>query len=131
MPVRPDPVADAHFVSHGPYGIVDLGASQTVIGQQQVHDLLQCLPEVIAQKTQKVPCATVFRFGNNSTVACQYALLVPLARWNVKICVVQSQTPFLISNNVFRTLGASIDTAKDTVFFSEIGVHMPLKLSEK
>ena len=131
MPVRPDLTAEVNFVSHGPYGIVDLGASQTVIGQQQVNELLQCLPKEIAQKTQRVPCETVFRFGNSSTVACQYALLVPLARWNVKICVVRSQTPFLISNNVFRTLGATIDTAKDTVFFSEIGVHMPLKLSEK
>jgi len=80
MPVRPDLVADANFVSHGPYGIVDLGASQTVIGQQQVHDLLQCLPDVIAQKTQKVPCATVFRFGNNSTVV---ANMPCLCRWPV------------------------------------------------
>eukprot|EP00435_Cladocopium_sp_Y103_P007616 s5467_g2.t1 len=129
--VRPDVTADVNFVSHGPYGIVDLGASQTVIGQQQVEELLQCLPKDVVRRSQRVPCDTVFRFGNSSTVVCQQALLVPLAQWSVKICIVKSQTPFLISNNVFRTLGAQIDTAQDSVFFSKIDVHMPLKLSEK
>ena len=129
--IQPDLTMDVHFVSHGPFGIVDLGASQTVIGQQQVSDLMQSLPKDVADQTQRVPCDTVFRFGNSSTVVCQYALLVPLAKWRVKICVVKSQTPFLISNNVFRTLGARIDTDQDAVFFSKIQIHMPLKLSEK
>ena len=29
----------------------------------------------------------------------------------VRVCVVNSQIPFLLSNNVFRMLGAQIDTA--------------------
>lgn len=118
-------------MSHGPFGILDLGASQTVIGKQQVQEVLQGLPAEVAKRVQKVPCDTIFRFGNNSTVNCQYALLVPLAQWHVKICVVNSKTPFLLSNNVFRTLGAQIDTAHDSVFFSKINIRMPLKLSEK
>ena len=56
---------------------------------------------------------------------------IPLSRWLVKICVVDSQTPFLISNNVFRTLGASIDTAQDVVSFAKLGFSMKLTLSEK
>lgn len=93
--VRPDCIADVNFVSHGPFGILDLGASQTVIGKQQVNEVLQGLPSEIAQRVQKIPCDTVFRFGNNSAVNCQYALLVPLAKWYVKICVVNSQTTIL------------------------------------
>ena len=122
---------DCLFVSHGPFGIVDLGASQTVIGSHQVSDLLQQLPPKIRDAVRKVPCRTVFRFGNSSTVQSDHAILVPLQQWYVRICVVPSQTPFLISNNVFRTLGAKIDTAHDTVEFSQLGFQMPLELSEK
>ena len=121
----------AMFVSHGPYGIVDLGASQTVIGQTQLNDLWNHLPKDVQAQTHRVPCSTVFRFGNSSTVTCQYALLIPLAKWYVKLCVVESQTPFLISNNVFRTLGARIDTAQDEVQFASLGFSMKLSLSEK
>ena len=122
---------DVFFVSHGPFGIVDLGASQTVIGPNQVSELLSHLPEDVKCRVQKVPCNTIFRFGNSSTVECREALLVPLDRWFVKICVVQSKTPFLVSNNVFRTLGAQIDTAADTVHFKQIQVKMPLSLTSK
>jgi hypothetical protein len=121
----------ALFVSHGPYGIVDLGASQTVIGEQQLHELMTHLPADVRSRVREVPCNTVFRFGNSSTVMCSRAMLVPLSKWYVKICVVSSKTPFLISNNVFRTLGAQIDTASDHVSFSKIDVRMPLSLSEK
>eukprot|EP00435_Cladocopium_sp_Y103_P071338 s690_g37.t1 len=121
----------AMFVSHGPFGIVDLGASQTVIGKKQVPELLSHLPSDIQSRVRKVPCQTTFRFGNSSTVTCHEALLIPLAKWNVKVCVVDSQTPFLLSNNVFRTLGAQIDTAQDEVHFACLGFSMKLSLSEK
>ena len=52
----------AMFVSHGPYGIMDLGASQTVIGSQQVESLLSHLPMSIQSRVQRVPCQTIFRF---------------------------------------------------------------------
>ena len=130
-PVPADEADVAMFVSHGLYGIVDLGASQSIIGRQQVHALLSCLPEEVKMKVREVSCSTTFRFGNSSTVNCRHALLIPLSRWLVKICVVDSQTPFLISNNVFRTLGASIDTAQDTVSFAKLGFSMKLSLSEK
>ena len=101
---------EALFAQHGCCGIVDLGASQTVIGQSHVHELLQELPKEIRNQVRKIDCNTVFRFGNSSTVTCTFAYLIPLVHWFVKLCVVPSQTPFLISNNVFRKLGAVIDT---------------------
>lgn len=67
------------FVSHGSLGIVDSGASQTVIGQHQVQDVLQHLPR--STKVHEVPCHTVFRFGNSSTVQCDRALLY--ASWTI------------------------------------------------
>ena len=123
--------AETCFVSHGPFGIVDLGASQTVIGRRQIQELLSCLPESLRAKVKSVPCNTVFRFGNSSTVECHEARLVPLSKWFIKLCVVDSETPFLISNNVFRTLGAKIDTVDDSVHFAELGVTMQLTLSKR
>ena len=49
----------------------------------------------------------------------------------MKVGIVDSKTPFLISNNVFRTLGAQIDTATDHVSFSKLNIRMPPSLSEK
>ena len=82
-------------------------------------------------QVQEVPCRTIFRFGNSSTVECNRALLVPLGPYKVKICVVPSRTPFLLSNNVFRKLDASIHTATDSVYFGKLGFGLPLTLSEK
>jgi len=82
--------------------------------------VLAHLPKYIRANLREVPCK-IFRFGNSSTVTCSRAILVPLAQWNVKICIVNTKTPFLISNNVFRTLGAQIDTALDHVNFSNLG----------
>ena len=48
--VQPRPTAETMFVSHGPFGFVDLGASQTVIGNQQVSELLDHLPSDVQQK---------------------------------------------------------------------------------
>ena len=122
---------EALFVHHGPCGIVDLGASQTVIGSSQVQQLLQELPTNIQKQIRKIECNTIFRFGNSSTVTCTFAYLIPLAQWFVKLCVVPSQTPFLISNNVFRKLGAVIDTEQAQIHFPKLALTMPLTLTDR
>ena len=117
------------FVSHGAFRTVDLGASQTGIGERQVQDLLHQLPSHVQVK--EVPRRTIFRFGNSSTAEGNRAVLIPLGPLFVKICVVPSRTPFLISNNVLCKLDASIHTATDTVVFGKLGFELSLKLSEK
>ena len=72
-----------------------------------------------------------FRFGNNGVVPCRRALMVPVDRFWIKIAVVESRTPFLISNNVCRSLGAVIDTTNQTIFFRELNCTLPLTLSGK
>ena len=126
---EPPVEAATNFVSHGSLGIVDLGASQTVIGEHQVTEVIQQLPK--STKIQEVPCSTVFRFGNSSTVACDRAMLVPLGPYYVKVCIVPSKTPFLLSNNLFRKLEASIHTATDEIFFGRLNLRLPLQLTEK
>ena len=45
---------DVNFATSGTLGVVDLGASQTVIGDAQVKDLLQNLPEHVNRKSKEL-----------------------------------------------------------------------------
>ena len=121
----------AMFATTKTVGILDLGASQTVMGQHQVAEFLASLPDQARQMVFEQPAQMTFRFGNNSVVPCHKAIFVPVDKYWIKIAVVETKTPFLISNNVCRSLGAVIDTSKQTVFFRNLGVTMPLMLSGK
>ena len=72
-----------------------------------------------------------FRFGNNSVVPCHKAIFVPVDRFWIKIAIVESRTPFLISNSVCRSLGAVIDTTRRSILFKVLGCELPLELSSK
>ena len=56
------------FASHGSFGIVDLGASQTIIGENQLSQVLASFPRPVQQAIREIPCDVMFRFGNSSTV---------------------------------------------------------------
>ena len=62
-------------------GILDLGASQSVMGQHQVPEFLANLPKPVRELVQERPVSMSFRFGNNSIVPCHRALLVPVDRF--------------------------------------------------
>ena len=124
-------VEETLFATSQSVGILDLGASQTVMGQHQVSEFLQTLPEDVRSRVFEQAVQMSFRFGNNSTVPCEKALLVPVDRFWIKIAIVPSKTPFLISNNVCRSLGAIIDTEQRTVFFRQLNCTLPLTLSGK
>ena len=131
MQPKPEPEMEAltTVASHGSFGVVDLGASQTVIGQDQLQDLLRLLPESYRQQVKSGPCNTVFRFGNNSTVPSTRAVYLPAGTKWIRIAVVPTQTPFLLSNGMFRALGAVIDTTQQTIHFSKLGCTLPIHLS--
>ena len=119
------------FASYRTFGIVDLGASQTVMGQHQVHEFLESLPAHTKMRVYEGPTNMTFRFGNNGTVACTKAIFVPISKIWMKIAVVPSQTPFLISNSVFRNLDALVDTGRQQIEFRKLGCTVPVTLSER
>lgn len=121
----------AHFASCGASGIVDLGASLSVIGNQQFKDLCQYLPSSILSLMKEAPCSVNFRFGNSSTVHGNRAVFIPLGHMWMKVIVVPSDTPFLIANSVFRKLGAVIDTQHNTIHFRELKCTVPISLSDR
>lgn len=124
-------VHDTMFASHGTIGIVDLGASQTVMGEQQVDEFCNQLPAHVRDRIQEKEVSMSFRFGNNGTVQCKRAILIPAGPVWIRVAVVPTVTPFLISNNVFRHLGAIIDTAKQSVFFEKLRCTVPLQLTNR
>ena len=65
------------FASVGTTGVVDLGASQTVIGSEQVSELLNNLPSEIQRQARKTKCNLIFKFGNHQTLPSKVALLLP------------------------------------------------------
>ena len=124
-------VEHACFVSEGSLGIVDLGASLSVIGQTQFEDLCRHLPKIVLESMKEAPCQVKFRFGNDSSVTGNRAIFFPVGAYWIKVVVVPSNTPFLIANSVFRALGAVIDTEEATIYFKKLKCTLPIQLSER
>ena len=72
------PEESINFVSQGTYGIVDLGASMSVIGQSQFEDLCKVLPIAVTCTMKEAPCAINFRFGTDSSVLGKPSVFFPV-----------------------------------------------------
>ena len=105
----------AMFATAQAVGILDLGASQTVMGQHQVPEFLESLPANIRKMVHERPVEMTSRFGNNSIVPCTRAMFVPVDQYRIKIAIVESRTPFLILKRASRHNGVhcfDISTSK-------------------
>ena len=121
----------ALFASHSSFGVVDLGATKTVIGSENVVDLLNNLHPSVRDSIERCPCRITFRFGNHGTLQSQQALVIPFADFRLKIAVVPGATPFLLSNTLLRAIGAVIDTDKKQLWSSKLNRSIPLHLTQK
>ena len=113
------------------HGILDTGATKTVIGSELVKDLLDSLEPVIRKKVSRCPCQVTFRFGNLSTLQSQQALVIPIGNLNLKVAVVPGLTPFLLSNTLMRALKAKIDTCDHLLESPYLPRPVPLMLTQK
>ena len=82
-------VDQACFASHGSYGILDLGASKTVIGSDNVAELIQSLDPDIRRQLTRCPCNITFKFGNQATLTSQQALVIPIGYLKLKVAIVK------------------------------------------
>ena len=106
----PQATGDIMFATHDTWGILDTGATKTVMGSEHLKEFLDGLQPEIKKQVKRCPCEVVFRFGNQGTLKSSQALVIPVGGMWLKIAVVQGSTPFLISNTLLRALGALIDT---------------------
>ena len=125
------PLSETCFATHGSFGVVDLGATKTVIGSNLVKDLINNLQPHIRRNLTRCPCKIAFRFGNHGILESEQALVVPIFGLKLKIAIVPGSTPFLLSNTLLRTLGAVIDTQNRTLFLKNSNQTIPLQLTPK
>ena len=119
------------FASYDTPGILDTGATKTVMGNNHVKGFLDALSPEVRKQVQRTSCDIMFRFGNQGTLQAVHALVVPLAGMKLKIAVVEGATPFLVSNTLLRAWGAMIDTSQNQIVLPKHQVKIPLKLSAK
>ena len=124
-------VCENLFASSGSTGVVDLGASQTVIGDRQVQELLYNLPTWVQSQVKRQPCHLVFRFGNHQTLVSQRALVMPLGDQQFRIAVVPGNTPFLISSAFLKGIKAVIDTDEETLWSKTMQRELKIHRSHK
>ena len=123
-------ICDVHFATAGTVGIVDLGASQTVIGDAQVKELIQNLPEKIQNQIQRTTCNLTFRFGNQQTLTSRHALLLPLGHAKFRIAIVPG-TPFLLSSSFLKGIKAVIDTDTGVLWSKSLNKELMVSQSNK
>ena len=134
-PTEPDvqtcETAPVCFATHGSYGVVDLGATKTVIGSQKVGELINSLDPHVRKQVTRCECNITFRFGNHGTLKSEQALVVPLPNLLLKVAIVPGGTPFLISNTLLRAFQAVIDVEKHVMWSKKFNREYPLQLTPK
>lgn len=123
--------ADVCFVSTGTIGVVDLGASQTVMGDQQLKEFLQNLPTSVRSKVRRSSCDIVFRFGNHQTLTSKHSLLLPLQDQWIRIAIVKGRTPFLLSSTFLRGIKAIIDVEEGTLWSKMLNRQLVIERTSK
>ena len=120
----------SEVASHGSLGIVDLGATKTVIGSKLVPDLLNNLGPRVRKQVTRCPCVVTFRFGNHVVLRSQQALVVPIPGLLLTTAV-PGNTPFLLSKTLLRAIGATVDTANHVLHATKLDKSFPLVLTSR
>ena len=131
VPATATAEAETCFATHDTWGIVDTGATKTVMGSCHVKEFLEGLTPEVKKQVRRSSSNVVFRFGNQGTLKASHAMVVPVCGMWLKISIVEGSTPFLISNTLLRALGAMIDTKNHQLIISKHNTHVPLQLSPK
>ena len=135
--VRMSPNPESHdcekilFATHKTLGVLDTGATKTVIGSDFVADLLENLSSDSRKLVKRCRCSIAFRFGNQATLESTHALIIPIGKLMLKVAIVPGRTPFLVSNTLVRALKASIDAERDVLISRSLACEVPLKLTSK
>ena len=116
----------ACFASSGTVGIVDLGASRTVVGSKQVNEILNGVPTHIRSQIRRTSCNLVFRFGNHQTLSSQHALLFPLHGMWFEVAIVEGNTPFLLSASFLKQIGAVIHVEQNQLWSRVLNRALPV-----
>ena len=124
-------VSSVSACSQGAEGVLDTGATKTVIGSRLISDFLKHLRDDVRKTVSRSPCDVTFRFGNQGTLRSEQALVLPLGELHLRIAIVPGYTPLLISNTLIRTLRSTIHTQQPCLESPYIDGPVPLRLTTK
>ena len=114
--------------------ILDTGASRSVIGEDIVPALLKNLPWPTRSLIKIVPSRVGFKFGNNQVTHSFQQLRIPIMQRNKKIWliveVVPKATPFLLSIQTMKVLGAHINLEDNQCFLKRLDRSLTLRQSK-
>ena len=118
------------FNTHG-YAIVDTGASRSVIGSENLPQMLSLLDRDTRDRIKEKPSRIGFRFGNNQIEYSYKQIWVPIRNQSQQIWliieVVPKGTPFLLSIQTMRKLGAVLDLTHGTCHLQKLDKAISLK----
>ena len=120
-----------NFASHSTFGILDSGATKSVVGSSQLAALIDGLHPEVKKGVKRCKCNITFRFGNQGTLDSQHAIVIPVGQLGLKIAIVPGQTPLLLSNTLIRTLQSQIDTAHHQLHSRYLAQPINLHLNPK
>jgi hypothetical protein len=124
-------VEPVFFASQGALGILDSGATKTVMGSQLLSDFLRNLHPRVRRQVKRCKCEVTFKFGNQGTLDSQHALVIPIGKLGLKIAIVPGGTPLLLSNTLLRTLRATLDIEQQVLHRPFLGRPTQLNLNTR
>ena len=127
LPNHEDLAGVATDYSYCSHGVLDSGATKTVIGSNLVEPLLQSFHPEVKSRVTRCTCDVTFRFGNLSTLEAKHALVIPVGYLNLRVASVQGNTPFLLSNTLMRALKAVLDSCLDMCLYKIIPYMAPFE----
>ena len=102
-----------------------------IIGSDHVACLIRSLDKDIRNQLSRCKCQITFKFGNQSILTSQQALVVPIGSLKLKIAIVAGDTPFLISNTFMRVIRATINCFSHSLASPLLDREIPLEVTSK
>ena len=114
--------------------ILDTGASRSVVGHDVLPHVLKSLPPCVRSQVKEKPSSIGFRFGNNQVTYSQKQVHIPILtathRIWIVVEVVPAATPFLLSIQAMKMLGAQINLSNNHCYLNKIDRQMDLQESK-
>ena len=125
---------DMENVKQAGLAILDTGASRSVVGLDVLPHVLKSLPPCVRDQVKEKPSHIGFRFGNNQVTYSQKQVHIPIFTNTHKIWiviqVVPAATPFLLSIQAMKMLGAQINLSNNHCHLSKIDRQLSLQESK-
>lgn len=116
------------------YAIMDTGASRSVIGSENLPSMMQMLDPATRDRVREKPNCIGFRFGNNQIEHSFKQIWIPIRSEKQQIWiiveVVPKHTPFLLSIQTMRKLGAVLNLEENSCVLQKLGRSIPLRIGK-